>query len=155
VENENQYGPESFEESFSKFQAFLAKNAYPTAVVWLTPTDIVLAGGNKIYVRLPVSPENERAARDELAESAAPPHGMVFHAIGSNDTTTFAYAWRPKNRDEALRSLTAGGLKFSAVVEESQKRFVEVRSGLLWKVLRLRYRAFAKYADELVQTRLD
>jgi hypothetical protein len=80
---------------------------------------------------------------------------MVFHAIGSNDTTTFAYTWRPKNRDEALPSLTARGLKFSAVVEESQKRFVEVRSGLLWKVLRLRCRAFAKYADELVQTRLD
>jgi hypothetical protein len=82
VENENRYAPESFEESFSKFQAFLAKNAYPTAVVWLRPTDIVLAGGNKIYVRLPVSPENERAARDELAESAAPSrHGLSCDRI--------------------------------------------------------------------------
>jgi hypothetical protein len=155
VEKENHSAPETFEESFAKFQAFLAKNKYPTSVVWLKPADVVLARGNKIYVKLPVSPENECVARDELSKSAGLPHGVVFHAIGSNDATTFAYAWRPKNRDEALRSLSAAGVKFSAATTESRRDFVEVRNGLLWKFLRFRYRALEKYADEVVQARFD
>jgi hypothetical protein len=149
--------PKTFEQEFSELQTFLSNNGLPARVVWLTPADIVVTNSRTIYVKLPVSPNNELEARRELERSVAPPHGMLFYAVGSNHSTTFAYAWRPKNRDEAVRSLNANGLKFALAVEEKdhRKRFVEVRSEVFWRFLRFRHRAHAKYANDVVRTKLD
>jgi hypothetical protein len=131
-----------FDLAVSNFQDFLTSKGYPAKVTWITPMDILFTNGPTIYVKMPVSELNERDARLACETTSANERGIVFHALGSSDNSTFAYAWRPKNLDEAHRNLIGLGLKLSAATCESRIPFAEVRNDWHWDILRFRYRKF-------------
>lgn len=139
----------SFDESLVKFRRFLRENGYPEKVVWLMPKDVLLSGRRLIYVRVPIPRTNETLACELFALSVSQGRGVLFKTICTIEDTTYAFAWSPKDEDEAEQRQIGNGLKMSVVIKSSMVAGETVNNMLRWLYLRLRLRGKQMHRAEL------
>jgi hypothetical protein len=131
---------ETFEDSLAKFRDFLAKNNYPPNVVWVTPEDVLPNDHRVIYVKMPVSPTNERRVRELYDLSRNEKRGILFETICLTSETTYANAWMPKDVNAAVRNMMNNDLKLSIKTGMAKIPGKTVPSPLRWKYLRWKLR---------------
>lgn len=130
----------SFEESVISFEEFLGKNGFPPKVVWVGPADILASNKPEVYVRVPVSEENERTAKRLYDFGISQHKGVLFDTLCESRNQTFAYAWVPHDEREAEEFQMPKGLKLSARVGSSRLSAKPVGNSLHWAYLKLKYR---------------
>jgi hypothetical protein len=139
----------SFDAAVAQLQDFLEHNGYPSKVVWVEPTDIVLAGQRSIYVKVPVSPANLVRACDRFTRGISSKLGICFETICEMSDSTFCYAWSPADNREQQEHLMDPTLKLSAKTGHSRVPGIPVAGGMSWLLLRLRHRRFLRQRELL------
>lgn len=140
-----------FEAAKAQFQELLRKCDYPQTIVWLTPEDILLSYKRMVYVRLPISTDNEVKARQIFDEGIARGRGLLLSTLCELADSTCCFVWFPKDGEEGHHGLWPkdGGVKMTAKMESARISGTVVRSSLLWALLGLRYRANKSQKDLL------
>jgi hypothetical protein len=139
----------SFDQALVEFGRFLSKNGYPEEVRWLLPEDVLLSDRRHIHVKVPVPSTNETRARELYDLSVSQGIGIPFGTICMIDDTTYAYAWSPRDSEEAELRLMGNGLKMSLHLEDSKVAGETVSHMLRWLYLRLRLRRKQAHRAEL------
>jgi len=114
------------------------------------PEDVLLSGQRLLYVKLPIPNSNGECART-LFEAAMKGHsGVTFKAVCETDHATLCAVWVPTDDSERQYAMCSKtDLKMSAATGNSKIRGKDVRSGLLWRFLQLRYRKNQSLKDQL------
>jgi hypothetical protein len=138
-----------FDESVIRYEEFLAKNSFPSKVVWVTPEDVLASSKPVVYVRMPVSEENERLAKRLFDFGISQEKGVLFETLCESNDLTFAYAWVPRDELESEEFQMPKGLKLSARLGSSRMPAKLVGNRLHWTYLQLRYRGQQRLKEKL------
>ena len=128
----------TFEAAVTRYQDFLASNGYPRAVRWVTESDVLVCNRPLVYIKVPVPAENEREARRSFATGTDEKRGVLFETLGCDQETTYAFAWVPRDDDEAIRHMMPDGIKLSVRTRQLPARAINSR--LRWRYLRWKHR---------------
>ena len=99
----------TFESAVSRFQDFLAAQAWPRQVFWIRPGDARLRRG-RIVIR-PAPAVGEAHAREVYSRAASARLGVMLEAVCQAGGDTVARVVRPLDDDASSRGLFANGLK--------------------------------------------
>jgi hypothetical protein len=139
----------NFDDAQERFREFLAKNGYPTELIWVTPNDVLLTGRKLIYVKLPVPKCNLLRAR-ELFELGMPRQlGVSFRAVCEFKGVTCCYVWVPADQSESQHAFMPRDLKMSANTGESKVPAMSVNSQTRWHCLKIVHRNKQALKDQL------
>ena len=132
----------NFAAAKAQFLELLRQCEYPQTVVWVTPKDILLSGKRFVYVRVPVSNDNDLKVRQSFEEGIVRGRGVLISTICEMAGSTCCYVWYPKDGEEGHYGLWPkdGGVKMTAKMS-ARLSGKAVRNPLLWALLRLRYGA--------------
>ena len=139
----------TFDESVLRYEGFLAKHGFPSKVIWVTPEDILVSTKPVVYVRVPVSKENERFAKQLFDFGISQEKGVLFETLCESKDLTFAYVWVPRDERESEEYLMPNGLKLSARQGSSRRPARLVGNRLHWTYLQLRYSELQKFREQL------
>jgi len=133
----------NFEAAKAQFLELLRQCEYPQTVVWVTPKDILLSGKRSVYVRVPVSNDNDLKVRQSFEEGIMRGRGVLISTICEMAGSTCCYIWFPQDGEQGHHGLWPkdGGLKMTVKTDSSRISGKAVRNPVLWAWLRLRYRA--------------
>jgi hypothetical protein len=130
----------TFEEACGRYVDFLARNDYPSKLLWVTSEDILFTDHRLIYVRVPVPDRNLNAVRSLFDTATKEQLGISFSTVCIMGSVTCCKAWVPADEDERQRAMCPKDLKLSAATGISLLPGKPVRSRLLWWYVRVRYR---------------
>ncbi|HLJ90698.1 MAG TPA: hypothetical protein VKZ53_28085 [Candidatus Angelobacter sp.] len=130
----------TFGEALARFEEFLANQGYPSSVIWVTPDDVLLSGSQEIFVKTPVSPQNEVSVRKIFDEGMRQELGVLFTTLCETGRISYAFAWTPKDDLDAQYALMPKDLKLSVGIGYSRRPGKEVESHIYWRFLQFKYR---------------
>jgi hypothetical protein len=102
-----------------------------------------------IYIRTPAASESIRLVQHAFQDGMRYPRGVLLSCLCDLDTESCCYIWVPRDDQEAIEHLMAGGVKYSVPAESSRRRGVAVTSGLKWFWLKIKYRKLQKLREQL------
>src|SRR5215471_20294107 len=105
---------DSVDMSITEFRRFLQENGYSGDVLWITPDDVLLTGSKLVYVKLPVSKENERNVRRKIEIANTSHVGIVMAVLCQLGSVSCCYVWSPNTALEAEQHMLPRGTKMSA-----------------------------------------
>jgi hypothetical protein len=108
-----------FEVAKAQFQDLLRKCNYPQTIVWLTPEDALLTDKPLVYVRFPVSADNELKVRQIFDEGVARGRGVLISTVCEMADSTCCFVCFPEDGEEGHYGLWPkdGGVKMTAKME--------------------------------------
>ena len=131
--------PRDFDAAVLRFSAFLKANNYSENIVWVMPEDVLLTGKRFLYVRVPISAENEGRIRRMYDEGMTQGKGLSMGTVCRMNQSTYCYLWFPKSEEEIPKGIwpTDGDLKLSAREKSSSLAGRPIRDRILWMLLKL------------------
>jgi hypothetical protein len=134
--------PPDFDAAVARFRAFLKLNSYSGNIVWVTPEDVLLTGKRFLYLRVPISADNETQMRRMYKQGVTQGRGLVMGTVCGMNRSTYCYLWFPKSVEEIPQGIwpTAGSLKLSATDKSSSRDGRPINNKMLWALLKLWHR---------------
>jgi hypothetical protein len=130
----------TFEQSCARFSSFLKNNGYPDELIWITPQDILFTNRRLLYVKFPIPRRNLEQVHALFDKAMKEQSGISFSTACELDRFTCCKAWVPANDDERMRAMCSRDVKLSAATGNSRMPGKAVRSDLVWRYLRMRYK---------------
>lgn len=105
--------PASLAEAAKLFSEYLASNAYPTQVRWITPDQILQAEDGKYLVHA-VSTEQSRAEAEKQYDAGLHAgFGILLQALCATESETIAEIYIPSDEADAKLNRIRSSLKFT------------------------------------------
>ena len=123
----------SFAEAEIRFRRFLESLGHPREIHWVFPQDALLFGST-LYLRLCPESEAREVVRREYEEVREEGLAVELSSVAYGTTQTFAFIFRPRNREEANRQMMDEGVKLSAVKQGPRCRVVH--RDIVWRLLK-------------------
>ena len=123
----------NFEEAEERLRRFLESLGYPGDIHWVFSRNATL-WGSTLYLRLCPKQEAREAIRKEYEEARKEGLTVELSSVAYGTAQTFAFIFRPRNREEATRQMMGEGVKVSAVERRPQCQIV--RSAVMWWLLK-------------------
>src|SRR5438034_10592241 len=112
---------------------------YSENIVWVMPEDILLTGKRFLYVRVPITADNERRIRRMYDEGMTQGRGLLMGTVCRMNQSTYCYVWFPKSAEEIPQGIWPkdGDLKLSAREKSSSPAARPINHRVLWMLLKL------------------
>ena len=123
----------SFDVALERFRDFASAQGAPTEVLFVSPKDVVILGG-ELYVRRPDA-KASRAVAARRYQAISRQLGVVLSGRCTLGDHLCAYVYGPADEDEAARLMFPDGLKISVL---QPLPTASAANGLTWAMLRVR-----------------
>lgn len=123
----------NFEEAERRLRKFLESLGYPSEIHWVFPHNALLFGST-LYLHLCPEQEARDATRKEYEEARKEGLAVELSSVAYGAVQTFAFIFRPRNREEATRQMISEGVKLSAVERRPPCRVIQ--SAMVWWLLK-------------------
>lgn len=130
----------SFEQAVKEFKEFLAANKLPTDILWIFTEDVFSRNvnyfGKDLWVKLPLSDENEKLAEKHYKMGQKKNLGICLTAFALCEDKICCHLMIPKNDlDSQYMLMSKKYIKFSFTIDMPVAK--AVRDSFRWKLFKL------------------